>query len=136
MSAEILYDSPFATLFFHPEHKIIHHETHSTQGSWQPDEFRKMMILGSRIMAEKKAEKWLSDDRNTLGARKEEYQWGVEFWFPETVKAGWKHWAIVQPKHIIAQLNMEKVVKDYQKQGINAKFFTDVDEAMEWLESL
>jgi len=121
-------------LWYHPESKIIHHQTHPQQGSWQGDEFRKMMLLGSEFLAEKKSEKWLSDDRNTIGASKEEYQWGVDFWFPKTVKAGWKHWAIVQPKHVIAQLNMEKVVKDYKAQGINARFFADIDEAMNWLE--
>jgi hypothetical protein len=135
MSPEIIFDSPFATMWYHPESKIIHHQTHPQQGSWQGDEFRKMMLLGSEFLAEKNSEKWLSDDRNTIGANKEEYQWGVDFWFPKTVKAGWKHWAIVQPKHVIAQLNMEKVVKDYKTQGINAMFFSDEDEAMKWLES-
>lgn len=135
MSAEIIFDSPFATLWYHPESKIIHHQTHPHQGAWLPEEFRNMMLLGSKTLTEKGADKWLSDDRNTLAANKEEFQWGAEFWFPETVKAGWKHWAIVQPKHIIAQLNLEKVVKDYKSQGINAMFFSDVDEAMQWLEN-
>jgi hypothetical protein len=134
MDVEVIYDSPFATLWYHPESKIIHHQTHPQKGSWQGDEFRKMMMLGSEFLAEKNSKKWLSDDRDTIGASKEEYQWGVDFWFPKTVKAGWKHWAIVQPKHIIAQLNMEKVVKDYKAQGINAMFFSDFEEAMRWLE--
>lgn len=136
MSVEIVYDSPFATLWYHPESKIIHHQTHPVNGSWQPEEFRSMMLLGSQTLEEKGAQKWLSDDRYTIGASKDEFQWGVEFWFPRTVKAGWKHWAIVQPKHVISQLNLEKVVKDYKAQGINAMFFSDFDEAMQWLESV
>ncbi|EKD88681.1 MAG: hypothetical protein ACD_34C00399G0007 [uncultured bacterium] len=135
MSAEIIYDSPFATLWYHPESKTIHHQTHPQHGTWQTEEFRKMMLLGSQTLADKGAQKWLSDDRDSNGTNKDEYQWGVEFWFPRTVKAGWKHWAIVQPKHIIAQLNMEKVVKDYKAQGINTMFFSDAEEAMNWLES-
>ena len=135
MSAEVIYDSTFATMWYHPESKIIHHQTHPQKGSWHHEEFRSMMLLGTQTIKEKGAQKWLSDDRETIGARKEEYQWGVDFWFPETVKAGWKHWAIVQPKHIMAQLNMEKVVKDYKAQGINTMFFSDVDEAMQWLEN-
>jgi hypothetical protein len=136
MSAEIVYDSPFATLWYHPESKIIHHSIHEKYTVWESAEFRKIMMLGTKIMAEKGAEKWLSDDRFTHASNKEEYQWGVEFWFPETIKAGWKHWAIVQPKRIIAQLNLEKVVKGYKEQGINTNFFTDVDEAMKWLVSM
>jgi len=135
MSAEIIFDSPFATLWYHPESKIIHHQTHAIQGPWQAEEFRKLMLLGAEVLAERHAEKWLSDDRNTMAANKEEYQWGINFWFPKTVKAGWKHWAIVQPKYVITQLNLEKVVKDYKTQGINAMFFSDVDEAITWLEN-
>lgn len=134
MSAEIIYDSPFATLWYHPESKIIHHTTHKDYGAWESEEFRNMAMLGTRIMAERHAQKWLSDDRFSLSVNKEEFQWGVENWFPATVKAGWKHWAIVQPKHVIAQLNLEKVVKDYKNQGINVQYFSDVDEAMHWLE--
>jgi hypothetical protein len=133
MNVEIIYESPFASLWFHPDYKIIHHSTHKDYGKWEATEFREMMMLGTRIMAERGATKWLSDDTYTLALSKEEYQWGVEYWFPETIKAGWKHWAIVQPNKIIAQLNMEKVVKEYKEQGINAKFFTEVDVAFNWL---
>jgi len=133
MNAEIIYESPFITLWYHPESKIIHHSTHENYKVWEGAEFRKIMSLGTQTMAEKGAEKWLSDDRYTLATSKEEYQWGVDFWFPATIKAGWKHWAIIQPKRVIAQINLEKVVKEYHEQGINARFFTDVDEGFDWL---
>jgi hypothetical protein len=32
-------------------------------------------------------------------------------------------------------MNMQKLVEDYAKAGLVAKFFTDPDEAMRWLES-
>ncbi|MDP3449742.1 MAG: hypothetical protein Q8R87_04105 [Anaerolineaceae bacterium] len=134
MNPEIIYASPFATLWYHHESKIIHHMAHEDYGAWESDEFRNMVMLGTRTMAERGAQKWLSDDRFSLSVNKEEFRWGAEHWFPVTIKAGWKHWAIVKPKHVIAQLNMEKTVKDYKAQGINAMFFSDVDEAMQWLE--
>jgi len=37
---------------------------------------------------------------------------GMNVWFPTTIQAGWKHWAIVQPKYIISQFNLEKVAKN------------------------
>lgn len=135
MNAEIIYDSPFATMWYYPDSKIIHHQTHDSQRSWQPEEFRKMMLLGSQTLSGKGAQKWLSDDRNSLAVNKEEFQWGQEFWFPETIKAGWKHWAVIQPKNIIAQINLEKAVKDYKEKGINVQYFSDVEEGMKWLES-
>jgi len=133
MDAEIIYDSPLATMYYYPDTKIIHHEIHLSNEPWKDNEFRELMMLGSRTLAEKGAQKWLSDDRNTLAVNKMEYQWGHDYWFPETLKRGWKHWAIVQPKHLIAQLNLEIMVKEYAAQGINAMFFTEVDKAMDWL---
>ncbi len=65
---------------------------------------------------------------------KEDMDWGQGVWFPQTVQAGWKYWAIVQPKKVLAQLGMEQLVKVYSSAGITAKFFSDPDEAMKWLE--
>ena len=62
-------------------------------------------------------------------------EWGMSNWFPQTIQAGWKYWAIVQPEKVIAQLNMKKLVEDYAKAGIVAKFFSNPEEAMKWLES-
>jgi hypothetical protein len=134
MDVEIIYESPFAILRYYPEKGIIHHETH--QGPWQGKEFREMMTLGTKILTERKADKWLSDDRQNVTVSKEEMQWGVEKWFPETLKSGWKYWAIVKPKHVISQIHIERVAKEYETQGLIAKFFTDVDQAFEWLTNL
>jgi hypothetical protein len=132
MSVEVIFDSPNATMWYYPESQIIHHQFHIPL---QGEPFRDFMMLGTRTMADKGAHKWLSDDRAILAVHKDESQWGMNHWFPETIKAGWKHWAIIQPKHTISQLNLEKVAKTYSAMGINAMFFSDVDEAMKWLES-
>lgn len=56
-------------------------------------------------------------------------------WFPKTAAAGRKYWAIVPPERVLARLTMEKLTKEYGAAGVTAKFFSDPDEAMRWLES-
>ena len=36
--------------------------------------------------------------------------------------------------HPHGQMSMDRVLKEYSAQELNARFFTDPDEAMEWLE--
>jgi hypothetical protein len=132
MAATTLYDSSYVTVWYHPQKKIVHHQIHKFVFG---EEFQKFLLIGTEALKKNRAQKWLSDDRGNSVLRNEDLAWGVTTWFPQTVQAGWKYWAIVQPEKIMAQVTMEQVVQDYAKAGIVARFFTDPDEAMKWLES-
>ena len=133
MSTEVIIDIPEATMWYHPEKKIIHHKIHH---NFQGEKLRDFMILGSKTLAEKGAEKWLSDDRVELMLDKDAIRWSSENWFPMTKEAGWKFWAIVKPKHLISQISFEKIARDYTERGVTTRFFETVEEALTWLESL
>jgi hypothetical protein len=133
MSAEIIFESPSASMWFHSELKIIHHRINRYI---HDDEFRDFMMLGTQTMKEKQANKWLSDDRNINVVNKADMDWGAEHWFPKTVEAGWKYWAIVNPKNVIGQLDLEMLAKRYGAMGIETRFFNGPDDALSWLESL
>lgn len=132
MQSITLYDNGFATMWYHPGKKIVHHQIHKFIFG---EELQKLLLTGTESIKKNRANKWLSDDRNNAALKKEDLEWALTSWFPQTVQAGWKFWAIVQPEKIIGKMNMEKVVADYAKAGIVAKFFTELDEAMRWLES-
>ncbi|MEA4908515.1 MAG: hypothetical protein GYA17_05355 [Chloroflexi bacterium] len=127
-----LYNSSFATLWYHPDKKIVHHQIHKFIYG---EEFHRMLLTGTEAIQKNHAHKWLSNDRSNAVLRKEDIEWGMVNWLPQTVQAGWKYWAIVQPEKMIAQMNMESLVEEYAKVGIVAHFFTDEALAMQWLES-
>jgi hypothetical protein len=127
-----ILDNAFATLWYHPEKKIVHHVIHKFIYG---EEFKKLLLTGTETLKKNGAKKWLSNDKSNTVLRTEDTNWGQENWFPQTIQAGWKYWAIVQPAAAIAQMNMEKLVKLYSSMGITAKFFSDENEAMKWLES-
>jgi hypothetical protein len=133
LDAEVIYDSPYATLWYHPESKIIHHKIYNLSLN---EEFKSFINLASKTLAEKGATKWLSEDQSLLMLEKGSSDFSKVTWPKKTIEAGWKYWAIVQPKNIISQINIEKIVKYFNSLGVTAKFFTDVVEAMQWLESL
>lgn len=132
MAKETLFDSPTATMWYHTDKKIVHHQIHKFIFG---EEFHKLLLTGTQAIQKNHATKWLSDDRSNSVLRKEDIEWGMANWIPQTVKAGWKYWAIVQPEKVIAQMNMKELAKIYAGMGITSNFFTDVESAMKWLES-
>jgi hypothetical protein len=133
MGPEVIYDSPHATLWYYPESKIIHHKIYN---NLIDDEFKTFIGLASRTLAEKGATKWLSEDQSLLLIGKDKSDFSGITWPQKNIENGWKYWAIVQPKNIVTQINMEKMVKYFNSLGVTAKFFTEVEEAKKWLESL
>jgi len=132
MSPVTLYENSYATLWYHADKKVVHHQIHKFIFG---EELQKLLLAGTDAIKKNHACKWLSDDRNSAVLKKEDIEWAMANWFPQAVQAGWKYWAIVQPEKMIGQMNMEKVAEEYAKAGIVARFFSDPDEAMKWLES-
>jgi hypothetical protein len=79
--------------------------------------------------------RWLSDDRNNGAPAKEDVDQVGDDWRRQTFEANWKFWAIVQPKRVIAQMNMDEFKKMAEAGGLTVRTFEDPDDAMKWLEA-
>ncbi len=131
MLRETVIDNEYVTLWYYPLQKIVHHRIKKFIFG---ETFHEFLLTGTELMRKNQAKKWLSDDLNCPVLKKEDTEWGDVNWFPQTVKAGWKYWAIVQPKKVLGKMSLEELVEKYSKAGILAKFFNEPDEAMRWLE--
>lgn len=125
-----IIDNEYASLWFYPEHKIVHHKFHQFIFG-QP--FRDVLNRGADLLQQHHAQKWLSDDRNNSALRPEDKAWSQTEWFPRVVNAGWKYWALVMPQKIVGQMNMKAIVDDYARQGVVVRVFSDPEKAMQWL---
>ena len=99
MATVTILDNPYATLWFHPEKGIVHHQIKQFISG---QAFRELLLTGTDILTKHKATKWLSDDRSNAVLRPEDVEWSHEHWFPQTALAGWKFWAIVRPDKVDA----------------------------------
>ncbi len=126
-----VFDSPSVTVWYHPDTRIVHHQIHKFVHG---EDFREFLLAGTEALLKNKAQKWLSDDRGSTVLAQDDVSWGHDVWFPKTVEAGWKYWAIVRPEKVLARVTMERLVKEYAAAGVTAAFFEDPDEAMKWLE--
>jgi hypothetical protein len=130
MSDITVCTNEYATLVYHADKKIVHHTFHQPIGG---DEFRSILNMGAETLREHGASKWLSDDRNNASLSQEDTDWSINDWFPRSVQAGWKYWALVVPPNILAQLNLKEFVDLYYEKGLRIMVFTEPEEAMEWL---
>ena len=132
MSKITIFDTDQITVWYHTDKKIIHHMMHKyTHGQV----FRDALMAGLEAMKKYRAQKWLSDDRNNPALGSEDTEWNKANWMPKAVEAGWKYWAIVQPKEFAAKYTLGTVVPDLTGRGIIVRMFNDPEKAMEWLES-
>jgi len=133
MNRILLVDNSLISVWIYPERELIHHQMKAF--CFGP-EFRDALTRGVEAMERHRAIKWLSDDRANDALSPDDSKWGTDVWFPRAKAAGWRHWALVQPKRILGQVNMARFVKMYAELGINARMFTDPDAALTWLDGL
>lgn len=134
MSSPItILSNEFATVWYHPDARIVHHQFHKYIYG-QP--FRDVLSAGADYFEQHGANKWLSDDRNNSALPADDAEWAIQTWNPRVVQAGWKYWALVMPKKLIGQLNMQQFVEMYSEMGIEVQMFSDPDEALAWLKSV
>ena len=100
------------------------------------ESFREALSAGAELMEKYRATKWLSDDRNNSALPKPDQEWAATVWAPRVRKAGWKHWAVVLPKMVIGQMNVQGFVERSKKEGVDTRMFDDPGEAKAWLESV
>ncbi len=126
----VILDNDNATVWYHRDSKIVHHFfKHYLHGP----PFREVLETGAGVLEKEHAKKWLSDDRNGGPLSPSDEVWAKEIWFPRVKRAGWKHWAIVQPEKVVGQLNIKRFRATYAEQGINAQLFVSLEEAQKWL---
>jgi hypothetical protein len=128
----LILETARISLWCYPQQGIIHHVMHlPTHG----DALFRALQMGTEAMRTHGATKWLSDDRLNGPLPAEDIERGNTEWFPGMKKAGWKHWALVQPERLGGQVHMSRVVESYQAHGVQTAVFDDPDAAMTWLQS-
>ena len=131
MNPILVLETSLITVWAYPEKRLIHHEMRKF---CHGDEFRNGLDRGLEALELYKASKWLSDDRAN-SVLPEDEAWASQDWVPRAKAAGWKHWAMV-PAGALGHHRASRFVKNYLELGINARMFSDLDEAMKWLDEL
>jgi len=131
-SADIIHQSEWVTVWFHAEVGVVHHCFHK---ALRGEAFRAALLQGAATLRERGANKWLSDNRLVFILPQEDQEWADTQWFPQTMKAGWKYWAIVRPEKAAADLYMRRLAASRSAAGVKTELFTTPEAGMDWLTS-
>ena len=126
----IVLETESVSLRYHPGPKIVHHELRQFV---QGQDLREVLEKGLEIFIQRRAFKWLSDDRGNGPLTPADAEWCMTSWAPRVMAAGWKFWAVVMPEKVMGQMNMRRWIKMYAERGVTAAVFSDPGQAMAWL---
>jgi hypothetical protein len=130
MPKAVLCENSKITVWLDDSLGLIHHQMH---GPCYGDEFRAALTAGTLALKRHGLHKWLSDDRAHVAMPPEDEEWAKTVWFPETLAAGWRIWALVQPKQVVGQMNLRRFTETYAQLGITVRVFTDPGDALHWV---
>ena len=125
----ILHESKNARVEWFEQEKVI---LKRFSGFITGDEMRVAFDAGYKQLQKANGEKWLSDNRDLPVYKQEDVDWINEDWFPRMLEAGWRYWALVEPKSHVGTMTMKKF-RFYVDEGIILKVFATVEEAFSWL---
>lgn len=134
MSKITLYDSEYITVEYWEDKKLIYHVVHKPF-SGQLETFKAALNSGTEALEKYQVHKWLSDNRKSDQFTEEGREWFSE-WQPRTIKAGWKYWATIVPQDLAAAGTLMPIIEQLYKFGLRMMVFTNVEEALEWLDSM
>jgi hypothetical protein len=127
---EVIHDSEWVTVWYHPNAKVVHHRFHK---ALRGEAFRSALLAGTAVLLQHGAQKWLSDDRLVFILPQEDQEWAKNEWFPQTLKAGWKYWAIAKSEKAVVDLYLRRLAASYSAAGVRTELFTTPDEGLQWL---
>ncbi|MEM7179335.1 MAG: hypothetical protein AAF518_00365 [Spirochaetota bacterium] len=101
------------------------------------ESLKQCLLKGTECLKKYNAYKWLSDNRELSSVRKEEdYEWINNVWTPDTIAAGWKKWALIQPKSALTATAEKKFVDFFASEGVEVKIFDNPEDGFAWLDSV
>lgn len=136
MKKEVLIDNDDVSLVLYPEDKILHH---TIKREIEGSVFRNLLIRGLYELTEKRADKWLSDDREAGPLSADDLAWTREFFQNKASLTNWQYFAILLPQNPRARISIGSTVSTQDAPYLTDnyfKVFEDVDEALSWLKSV
>jgi hypothetical protein len=130
MRRQTIVETPFASLWYYPAERIVHHQIHKFIYG---EAFRELFMKGAEVLKANGATKWVSDDRKSGPLSGEDKAWADTCWQPLVIRAGWKTWAIVLPETVVGQMNIRRIIRENEKLSLEVQLFTSPEEALAWI---
>ena len=128
-----IFNNDSMAIFYYPDTKILVQETLKFASS---GERREALEEGLKIIERDHVPKWLTNNKSGSAIPEEDFNWGINIWFPKAIKAGLKYWAVILPEKAVGKLSGKKMLDGAAQHGVTIKIFQTEEDALKWLEGL
>lgn len=124
------YKGNFIEINYNPDKKRIES---NWLGYQNYDSVKKGCMIMLDLLAKNNCTKVLNDNTYVIGNWSEAVDWGSDYWFPAMQAAGLKHFAWIYSPSAFSRMSAQKSI-DVILGQITARFFTEKNEAVAWLD--
>lgn len=130
----VIFDSKFLKITYNEKANAILEEWKMYYGpKVEMDAFRQPMLELIKTFKDKKLVKWLSDNTEQKRLNEKDQWWVEENFYPEIVKAGLTHVALVNAKSILGTGVAKNCLRNLS-QEVEIEIFNNSEDGIDWLQ--
>lgn len=124
-----------------PKCKIYHHQTINTvvlewSGHCSHEEFIEACDFSLELMVRNKGSKMIANNLKSEVVTPRNQEWLTSIWFPKAYIQGYRTSAILVSKSVFNQITVKQIVNKMDKDKFTVQFFTNLQDATEWLKTV
>lgn len=102
-------------------------------GFAKSERFREACNNALKLMIDKKSHKIIADNRDAKVIKMKDQQWLHEEWMSKAYERGYRTSAVIVSKNLFNDVAVKEIVNQMDKGKFSVHFFTDLDQAKDWL---
>lgn len=112
-------------------------ESSSVMAEWlgfiDGQDFRRALDAGHELLVMKRSSRWLADATSLGPFLPEDQRWVNEDWFPRMIASGLRHMAVVEPRKVVAQMSVKRILSRVNGKDVATAHFDSLADARAWL---
>ena len=127
------YDKPKCKIY-------LHHTINAVILEWfgyaSHEEFTEACNFSLELMARNKGSKMIANNLKSEVVNPKNQDWLTTVWFPKAYTQGYRISAVIISKSAFNQIIVKQIVNKMDKEKFTVQFFTTMQEAVKWLETV
>ncbi len=124
-----------------PKCKIYHHKNINTvvlewSGYASHEEFVEACDFSLELMVKKESSKMIANNLKAEVVSPRNQDWLTTIWFPKAYAQGYRTSAVLVSKSVFNQITVKQIVNKLDKGKFTVQFFTNLQDATEWLKTV
>lgn len=127
------YDQPKCKIYYY---QMINTVVLEWTGYAYYDEFVDACDFSLELMIQNKGSKMIANNLKSEVVNPRNQEWLTSIWFPKAYEQGYRTSAILVSKSVFNQITVKEIVNKMDKGKFTVQFFTNLQDATQWLKTV